>query len=61
MQVKSKKSGSSRPPGVVSSSPVRFFGAVCWMPLLDVCAPGSPELIRSGSGSRASGCRVFSD
>ena len=41
--------------------PVRFFGAVCWMRLLDVCVPGSPELIRSGSGSRASGCRVFSD
>ena len=39
--------------------PVRFFGAVCWMRLLDVCVPGSPEHIRSGSGSRASGCRVF--
>ena len=33
--------------------PVRFFGAVCWMRLLDVCVPGSPELIRSGFGSRA--------
>ena len=28
---------------------------------LDVCAPGSPELIRSGSGPRASGGRVSSD
>ena len=51
-------------PGDFQSSrlPVRFFGfgAVCWMRLLDVCEPGqSPKLIRCGSGSRASGCRVF--
>ena len=37
--------------------PARFFGAVCWMRLFGGCELGSPELIRSGSGSRfPSGC-----
>ena len=42
--------------------PARFFGAVCWMRLFEGCGLGSPERIRSGSGSRSpSGCVSVQD